>query len=107
MHKLTSRGDGLRGASFLLAPNPHLIPIPYDSAVSWRVELNLPQQVLIQRAALVGHLVEFQAGPRALRVAMPQDDRNARGHVYNRVMNELPGFGLIAIVLLAVLKPGV
>ncbi len=36
-----------------------------------------------------------------------QDDRNTRGHVYYRVMNELPVFGLIAIVLLAVLKPGV
>ncbi|MDE0095391.1 MAG: CopD family protein [Gammaproteobacteria bacterium] len=36
-----------------------------------------------------------------------QNDRNTRGHVYYRVMNELPVFGLIAIVLLAVLKPGV
>ena len=35
-----------------------------------------------------------------------QDDRNTRSHVYYRVMNELPVFGLIAIVLLAVLKPG-
>ena len=35
-----------------------------------------------------------------------QGDRNTRSHVYYRVMNELPVFGLIAIVLLAVLKPG-
>ncbi len=35
-----------------------------------------------------------------------QDDRNTRSHVYYRVMNEVPVFGLIAIVLLAVLKPG-
>lgn len=33
-------------------------------------------------------------------------DRNTRSHGYYRVMNELPVFGLVAIVLLAVLKPG-
>ncbi len=35
-----------------------------------------------------------------------RDDRNIRGHVYYRVMNELPVLGLIAIVILVVVKPG-
>ncbi len=35
-----------------------------------------------------------------------RDDRNRRGHKYYRVMNELPVFALVGIVLLVVLKPG-
>lgn len=36
-----------------------------------------------------------------------RDDRNTRGHVYYRIMNELPVLGLIAVVILVVVKPGV
>jgi len=34
-----------------------------------------------------------------------QEDRNRRGHVYYRWMNEIPVLFLVGIVLLAVLKP--
>lgn len=34
-----------------------------------------------------------------------REDRNLRGHVFYRFMNEVPVFGLIGIILLVTLKP--
>ena len=34
-----------------------------------------------------------------------RDDRNRHGHVYYRVMNELPVLVLFAIIILVVVKP--
>lgn len=36
-----------------------------------------------------------------------RDNKNSRSHRFYRIMNELPVFGLIAIVLLVVIKPGI
>jgi len=36
-----------------------------------------------------------------------RDNKNSRSHKFYRIMNELPVFGLIAIVLLVVIKPGI
>jgi len=35
-----------------------------------------------------------------------RDDKNRRGHTFYRIMNELPVFGLVAIIILVVVKPG-
>lgn len=71
-------------------------------AYQWQTLLNtawLPLKLLLVAALIAYHLYclklvrEFRA------------DRNARSHIYYRWFNEFPALILIAVVLLAVLKP--
>jgi len=56
------------------------------------------------KLALVAALVAYHLWCGRL-VRVFARDANTRGHVWYRVFNETPVFGLIAIILLAVVKP--
>lgn len=69
---------------------------------SWQTLLNttwLPTKLLLV-AALIGYHVYCLKLVHEFR-----DDRNTRSHVFYRWFNEFPALILIAVVLLAVLKP--
>ncbi len=63
-------------------------------------------QWLVWKLGVVGLLVVYH-GWCLLALRAFRDDLNTRSHVYYRLMNELPVLGLVAAVLLAILKPGV
>lgn len=69
---------------------------------SWQTLLNttwLPTKLLLV-AALIGYHIYCLKLVHEFR-----DDRNTRSHVFYRWFNEFPALILIAVVLLAVLKP--
>ena len=74
----------------------------------WMIHLNLDYYKAAQwikvKLVLVLLLVAYHAACGHFLRAFAED-RNTRSHVFYRVFNELPVLLLIAIVLLAVLKP--
>lgn len=61
-------------------------------------------QWLVWKLTLVVGLIVFHLWCY-LALKSFREDRNMHGHVFYRIMNEVPVFGLIGIVLLAVFKP--
>lgn len=75
----------------------------------WLLSFYDPQQLaemawLHAKLTLVAALVAYHFVCR-WHLKQFAEDRNARGHVYFRWFNEAPVVGLIAIVILAVVKP--
>ena len=61
-------------------------------------------QWLIWKLILVGGLIIYHLWC-FLTLRAFREDRNSHGHVFYRIMNEVPVFGLIGIVLLVTFKP--
>ncbi|MFV8835412.1 protoporphyrinogen oxidase HemJ [Aquisalimonas sp.] len=73
----------------------------------WLLVLNpfwLQQGWMHAKLLLVTLLVGYHIWCGRL-VAAFREDRNTRGHRWYRVFNEVPVFGLVAIIVLAVVKP--
>ena len=60
---------------------------------------------LTVKIAIVVALVVYHLWCGAVVKAF-RDDNNTRGHKFYRIMNELPVVGLVAIIILVVVKPG-